>query len=153
VHSPSTHQTSLLNSYFESDEIAHISIRKYIVRIHEYAECSYETIVVGFMYVERLWNLNAISINSKSIHRILITSIVLAAKFMDDNHHSNKHFARVGGISVHELNNLEIRMMFTMKFDFGVTPSEFNACVDMIMKFSLLYDAQVCRDATIIDFK
>ena len=38
-------------------------------------------------------------ISSLNVHRLLITSIMLASKFFDDVYYNNAYYARVGGIS------------------------------------------------------
>ena len=43
-------------------------------------------------------------ISSLNVHRLLITSIMLASKFFDDVYYNNAYYARVGGIS-----NIEVR--------------------------------------------
>ena len=44
------------------------------------------------------------SFSSPQVHRLLITSIMLASKFFDDVYYNNAYYARVGGIS-----NIEAR--------------------------------------------
>ena len=46
-------------------------------------------------------------ISSLNVHRLLITSIMLASKFFDDVYYNNAYYARVGGISNSEVNSLE----------------------------------------------
>ena len=42
-------------------------------------------------------------ISSLNVHRLLITSIMLASKFFDDGYYNNAYYARVGGISNSEV--------------------------------------------------
>ena len=42
-------------------------------------------------------------ISSLNVHRLLITSIMLASKFFDDVYYNNAYYARVGGISNSEV--------------------------------------------------
>jgi hypothetical protein len=53
-------------------------------------------------------DLKILSIDRYSVHRFLIASICLASKAMDDCYYSNEYYAKVGGISVPELNALEL---------------------------------------------
>ncbi len=40
-------------------------------------------------------------------NRLLLTGIMLAAKYFDDRYYSNEHYSKVGGINNGELNLLE----------------------------------------------
>ncbi|KAL8507668.1 hypothetical protein ACS0TY_018273 [Phlomoides rotata] len=48
-----------------------------------------------------------IFITSLNIHRLLITTVMVAAIFMDDAFFNNAYYARVGGISTRELNKFD----------------------------------------------
>jgi hypothetical protein len=58
---------------------------------------------------------------------------MLAAKFTDDVHMSNKDYALIGGITLASINQLEICMLTTIKFHLTVTVGEysevFRSCV------------------------
>ncbi|KAK9050839.1 hypothetical protein SSX86_030195 [Deinandra increscens subsp. villosa] len=62
-----------------------ISIQNYLQRIFKYADCSPSCYVVAYVYLDRfIQQQPAICINLFSVHRLLITSVMIAAKFMDD---------------------------------------------------------------------
>lgn len=49
-----------------------------------------------------------------------------AAKFYDDNFFTNELYARVGGISVMELNTLELEFVFLINFSLSISQKEFQ---------------------------
>ena len=51
---------------------------------------------------------------------------MLAAKFFDDVYYTNAFYAEVGGISVEELNVLEVDFLCKIRFNLFVTPQEFQ---------------------------
>lgn len=61
-----------------------LSVRKYIERIFKYSSCSPSCFVVAHVYVDRFIQRTEIKLTSLNVHRLLITSIMLAAKFIDD---------------------------------------------------------------------
>ncbi|KAL4579935.1 hypothetical protein LXL04_016106 [Taraxacum kok-saghyz] len=62
-----------------------ISIQSYLERIFKYANCSPSCYVIAYVYLDRFTQRQpALSINSFNVHRLLITSVMIAAKFMDD---------------------------------------------------------------------
>eukprot|EP00475_Leptophrys_vorax_P021246 TRINITY_DN28965_c0_g1_i3.p1 TRINITY_DN28965_c0_g1~~TRINITY_DN28965_c0_g1_i3.p1 ORF type:complete len:137 (-),score=10.96 TRINITY_DN28965_c0_g1_i3:41-451(-) len=63
-----------------------IDIDKYLERIFKYANCSPACFVVAYIYTERmLARDDDMAITSLNVHRLLITTVMLAAKFLDDS--------------------------------------------------------------------
>lgn len=99
-----------------------ISLDKYVERIYKYTSCSPSCFVVAFVYIDRLVHRYPDSlVVSLNVHRLLVTSVMVASKILDDSHYNNAFYARVGGVSNAELNKLEIELLFML--DFGVTVS------------------------------
>jgi hypothetical protein len=70
-----------------------IGVRRYAERIYRYAGCSPACFVVAYAYLDRLAapappedGMTGVvaAVDSYSVHRLLITSVMVAAKFMDD---------------------------------------------------------------------
>jgi hypothetical protein len=49
-----------------------------------------------------------------------------AAKFWDDIYYNNAFWAKIGGVSSLELNNLELEFLFSVNFDLAVTADEYD---------------------------
>ncbi|OWM78580.1 cyclin-U1-1 [Punica granatum] len=99
-----------------------ISLPKYLERIYKYTGCSPACFVVGYVYIDRLVHRHPDSlVVSLNVHRLLVTSVMVASKVLDDVHYNNAFYARVGGVSNVELNRLEIELLFLL--DFGVVVS------------------------------
>ena len=49
-----------------------------------------------------------------------------AAKFYDDSFFNNELYARVGGVSVDELNDLELEFVFLVSFSLVISPEEYQ---------------------------
>ncbi|KAK3157161.1 hypothetical protein QOZ80_2AG0117000 [Eleusine coracana subsp. coracana] len=103
-----------------------ISIGGYLERIFRFAGCSPSCYVVAYIYLDRfLRRRPALAVDSFNVHRLLITSVLTAVKFVDDICYNNAYFARVGGISLVEMNYLEVDFLFGIAFDLNVTPAAF----------------------------
>ena len=61
-----------------------ISIQHYIDRIFKYAGCSPSCFLVAYIYVDRFIQQADVHLTSLNVHRLLITSVMVAAKFIDD---------------------------------------------------------------------
>uniref|UniRef100_A0ACD5ZJV4 Uncharacterized protein n=1 Tax=Avena sativa TaxID=4498 RepID=A0ACD5ZJV4_AVESA len=106
-----------------------ISVRAYVSRIARFAGCSPACYVVAYIYLDRLLHRGrrfALAVDSYSVHRLLITTVLAAVKFMDDICYNNAYFAKVGGISLAEMNYLEVDFLFGVGFDLNVTPKTFG---------------------------
>ena len=58
--------------------------------------------------------------HSLNVHRILLSSVMVAAKFLDDFYYSNEFWAKIGGVPNSELNTLELEFLFMTNFDLHV---------------------------------
>jgi len=59
------------------------------------------------------------------LKRLILTSILSAIKFNEDEYYTNEYFAKVGGISLKELNALEVEFLQLINFCLYVEKSLF----------------------------
>eukprot|EP00750_Incisomonas_marina_P025006 INCI5280.1.p1 GENE.INCI5280.1~~INCI5280.1.p1 ORF type:complete len:273 (+),score=56.10 INCI5280.1:284-1102(+) len=102
-----------------------ISILDYLTRILRYANCSGECFVLALVYIDRLIRHQNFVICGLNIHRVIVTSITLAAKFFDDAFYNNVYYAKIGGVPVRELNSLELEFLFLINFTLHVSPLDY----------------------------
>ena len=57
----------------------------------------------------------------------LMSSLLVASKYLDDFYCMNTYFASLGGISVENLNDLELKICFLLNFDLSVSKEEFDS--------------------------
>ena len=118
-----THMTN-----FHAMRTPPMSIKSYIKHIEAKCCCSKQVFLLALIYIRRLIRSTSyFIINSRSIHRIIITSIMIGAKFYDEPVISNAYFAYVGDISCKEINILEIEFLFRIRFDLSVQINLYNA--------------------------
>jgi hypothetical protein len=103
-----------------------ININDYLERIFRYASCSGECFVLALVYIDRLIERRQFILTGLNIHRIIITSVMLAAKFFDDQYFNNAYYAKVGGVPCNEMNSLELEFLFLVNFSLHVTPEVFR---------------------------
>ncbi|KAG9141872.1 hypothetical protein Leryth_013993 [Lithospermum erythrorhizon] len=135
-----------INSKFQPQKISvfhglsrpNISIQNYLERIFKYANCSPSCFIVAYVYLDRFTQRQpALPINSFNVHRLLITSVMIAVKFMDDMYYNNAYYAKVGGISTIEMNFLEVDFLFGLGFHLNVTPTTFYTYYSYLQKYML----------------
>lgn len=103
-----------------------LSIRQYIDRIFKYSGCSPSCFIVAHIYIDRFIQRMNVPLTSLNIHRLLITSVVVAAKFIDDAFFNNAYYAKVGGVGTRELNRLEMKFLFSLDFRLYVSVETFQ---------------------------
>jgi len=114
-------------SKFHAQRPPAISIYDYLHRIARYALCSGECFVLALVYIDRIIQQNpTFVVNSLNIHRLLITSVMLAAKFFDDQYFNNAYYAKVGGVPAPEMNSLEVEFLFMTNFSLFVTTDTYR---------------------------
>ncbi|XP_010452710.1 PREDICTED: cyclin-U4-2-like [Camelina sativa] len=103
-----------------------ISIRSYMERIFKYANCSDSCYVVAYIYLDRFIQKQPfLPIDSYNVHRLIISSVLVSAKFMDDLCYNNAYYAKNGGITTEEMNLLELDFLFGVGFKLNVTCSTY----------------------------
>lgn len=112
---------------FHGHKPPNISVRAYVERIRSFGGCSACCFVLGLRYVERLQEVDgAYELNSYNMHRLILTGIMVAAKFVDDFYFSNNYWSKVGGIPNDELNGLEMELLFLLNFSLHTTRAEYD---------------------------
>lgn len=111
---------------FHSSKVPEITIKQYIERIGKYIGCSNECFVLLMIYVDKIIKHHSFSLSLLCIHRIIITAAMLAAKFFDDIYYPNSYYAKIGGVSTQELNQLEVYFLNLLGYKLYVSAHEYN---------------------------
>ncbi|KAJ8763741.1 hypothetical protein K2173_003523 [Erythroxylum novogranatense] len=127
---------------FHGVRAPNITVLKYLERLYKYANCSPACFVVGYVYIDRMVHKYPDSlVVSLNVHRLLITSVMIASKMLDDVHYNNAFYARIGGVSNAELNRLEIEFLFLLDFGVMVSSRAFESYCMHLEKEMLLNGA------------
>lgn len=122
---------------FESLRVPSISIADYLRRIAIYSHCSPECFVFALIYLDRLlMNNPGFSITQCNVHRLIITSVLIAAKARDDTYYSNSYYASIGGITTKELNRLELMLLDMLQYNLFVTLEVFTEYRTKLQNFT-----------------
>ncbi|XP_061348524.1 cyclin-P3-1 [Gastrolobium bilobum] len=110
---------------FHGSEAPNLSVTHYMERIYKYSRCSPCCFVIAQIYMDRYFHKMGGYLTSFNAHRLVLTSVVVAAKFADDVHYSNAYYAQVGGVSTAEMNSMELEFLFNLEFRLFVTTEVF----------------------------
>jgi len=78
------------------------------------------------VYIDRLISKRKVVLDALNVHRLVVTSVMLAAKFFDDMYLDNHHYAAVGGVPKTEMNILELEFLFLLEFNLFVTTADYD---------------------------
>ncbi|KAJ2386551.1 Pho80p cyclin [Coemansia sp. RSA 2603] len=97
---------------FHSRAPPNITISDYLQRVTKYALLEPACLLLLLIYVDRICERNpGFTISSLTVHRFIITAATVACKCLCDAYCTNSHYAKVGGVSMHELNSLEVELL------------------------------------------
>lgn len=88
--------------------------------------CSEECYMVALIYIHRLSQNDIVSVDTRSIHRLYITALVIAAKLYDDVFFKNSYYSRVGGLNQFELNFLEAQLIAWLEYKLLITKETYD---------------------------
>mmetsp|Transcript_4901 Transcript_4901/g.9946 ORF Transcript_4901/g.9946 Transcript_4901/m.9946 type:complete len:272 (+) Transcript_4901:194-1009(+) len=114
-----------------------ISAQAYVKRIYKYGGLSACNLVVALIFVDRFWTsvegqmengqeVAFIPLSTKNFQRLFLVASMIASKFWDGYYYSNAHWAEVAGITLQELNRLELKFLFGLAFRLQIGRDEYE---------------------------
>ncbi|KAI9663462.1 MAG: hypothetical protein M1831_002471 [Alyxoria varia] len=74
-------------------------------------------------------------VDSFNIHRLVIAGVTCASKFFSDVFYTNSRYAKVGGLPLPELNNLELQFLLLNDFRLSIPVEELEQYATMLVEF------------------
>ena len=111
---------------FDSSRFPQISIADYLERLKKFAHFD-TALVVALIYIDRLVAADSnFMVTHRNVHRLLLTCATVAEKYYNDIYYCNTYYANVGGISLGELNRLEVTLLYALMWRLKVSDEEFS---------------------------
>jgi hypothetical protein len=107
-----------------------IKIKDYLQQLYEYGKMDGSTIILMLIYIDRLCNINKIKLTYRIIHKLILSSLIIAIKYNEDEIYSLKIYARAGGVTKAELEFLEICFISCIHFNLFIKEELFNKYYD-----------------------
>lgn len=132
---------------FDGDE--RMSIRNYLYGLARGGLCSKECFILALVYGDRVLQTHPdFTISIHNVHRLILVSIMLASKVLDDFYCRNLFYANAGGLSIELLNELELTLVFMLDFNLQVNPKEFAVYRDSLRRETIVKELPGIDDAT-----
>lgn len=92
----------LKSDYFRSDIVPKISLMDFLCRLRNYLNCENSTFILSLIYIDKLTSdkANKIILNGNNVHKLFLTSLLLAIKFNEDDFFNNEIYAKVAGVEI-----------------------------------------------------
>ena len=114
------------NEPLYSKVIPVLTLKKFLIRIVKYTEAENNTLIVAYLYIIKLIKIKNFILALNNIYRLLLGSVVLAKKFLEDINYNNLYYCEIGGMPVQELNNIEFSLFIRINFDVNPKLEEVN---------------------------
>jgi hypothetical protein len=124
-------------SHFHCVRAPPMGVKEYLKRIRKYFQCSDECFVITLIILDRVGKVDSsLMLCELNVHRLLVSAVMLAAKFHDDVYYSNAFYAKVGGLGLKEMNQLEARLLKLLNWKVNVSPQEYHEYLRIVCEAS-----------------
>jgi len=103
-------------SAFHSVAEPSIGLSDYMDRLDKNAECGEEGVLLGMIIATRFCAATKMIPSALSMHRLLLVGTRIATKAHHDVFRSNRAYARAGGLTLKEVNDLELLMLVRLEY-------------------------------------
>lgn len=122
---------------FSKKSPSKVILQYYFQRIKKYAKIEKSTLIIILIYADRMCTTSGIILNPHNIHKIILGCLLLAVKYNEDVYFTNEHYAKVGGVSIEELNNLEYFSIQLLNFDLFISEDIYQKYLNNISSYSV----------------
>jgi len=103
-----------------------VTAAEYVFRFMRYIPGMREIGIVALALVDRFLTMDGVSLSEANVHRIWLSSAVVAHKFTEDHYYSGTYYAKIAGIGVGELNDLQLKFFAGIGYCANVTKDEYG---------------------------
>ena len=101
----------------------------------KYSKPEPSTIIIALIYIDKICENSNVQLTMENIHRLILTCVVVSIKYNEDDYYSNEYYAKVGGITLKELNQLEHNMLELLNFDVFVDDDVYESYENQIKEY------------------
>lgn len=110
-----------------------IELRDFLSRIAKRLQCSKSCFLLALIYIDRIVDINPeVFVNNMNVHRLVLTGILVASKFLDDGGFDNARYAEIGGMGTKEINQLELCFLKLINWNLHVRLSTYRWYCDHV---------------------
>ena len=118
---------------FMTTNIPTMPIKDYLLRLSKFGQINESTIILILIYIDRICKINNFHLNFRNIYKLIISSMIIAIKYNEDHFYSKEVYAKLGGVSMKELNYLEFQFLILIKFSLFVEKDLYDKYYDNLI--------------------
>ena len=104
----------------------------YLSRIARFTKSTVEAMILALIHLDMYIQRTHRALSLDVVHRLYFASLVVNSKMHDEEWHSNYYYARVAGVSLEELNRLELLFLCVTEFSLIVPRKIYDAYAEVI---------------------
>jgi len=137
-------------TFFDSSVVPPVSIEAYVRRLHKHFLCGDQCFVVALVYIDRLLRpgTKVGPLSPRNTHRIVLTSLLIATKFLEDAFYSNSYYSKCGGVTLKEMNKLERYFLRKVNFNLFVSALEYRTYETALLRLGAQEDSETAAAQT-----
>jgi hypothetical protein len=126
IHAETAHETRIqqmtIARKFFCKTPPNVSVEQYLKRLHRFCPMSTAVYLAAGSYIQRLCvEDKLVPATRRTVHRLVLGSLRVAMKALEDLRYSQERFSVVGGVKQEELSVLEISLCYLLNFELQVT--------------------------------
>ena len=122
----------------------------YVNRLVTALSCSPSVFICALIYLDRVQTKeNALQLSELNCHRLFSTAVLLAMKWLDDEAVNNVRFAPVSGMSLFELNRLEVTMLHMLDWGLSVEPIVYYHRERILIRAAIEFESEPVLPRTV----
>lgn len=135
---PQIHDINYYNQdIFYLPYLPNITLLNYINHLVEYTKMDISSLIIAVIYIDLFCNKFKYILTLNNIYRLLLTACILSMKFNEDIIIDSKAYAKLSGVSIKDLNNLEENLYILLEYKLSVNEFLYQQYFAYFSKFGV----------------
>ena len=117
-----------------SKRIPKLSIEDFLIRVVTYSKIELSTLLSMYIYAMRLITRNEFVLRYSNVYKLLLGACVLSVKFNEDKKFPFSYYAKIGGMTVSELSEIEFSIYTRLNFELFINEEEINESLIFLLQ-------------------
>ena len=122
------------NDILFSKRIPNLSIEDFLIRVVTYSKIELSTLLSLYIYAMRLITRNECVLRYSNVYKLLLGACVLSVKFNEDKKFPFSYYAKIGGMTVSELSEVEFSIYTRLNFELFINEEEINESLIFLLQ-------------------
>ena len=120
---------------FSTQAPSKVTLQYFFGRIKKYSQIEKSTLIIILIYADRMCTTSGIILNPHNIHRIILGCLLLAVKYNEDVYFTNEQYAKIGGVPLKEINDLESYSISFLDYDLFISEDIYQKYLTYISNY------------------